>query len=167
MEKKLPSDFGKIVELMSIWAVQWERHVLQHGISLNEKQKQDAICVGVIKPENVRLLIVPNIPMPHYDLLYSTFIETKIFDVNSLGLSLGHGILLKFDAFPREYWLTHELVHVTQFEKFGGIFPAYEKYLAQCLTEGYAKSEMEREAHEKALECLSARNFNLDLIPKI
>lgn len=164
MDKKLPAEFGKIVELMTVWATQWEKHILEHGSPLNQTQTEDARFVGVEKPEDVRVLIVPSIPMPHYKLLFSTFIETKIFDAESAGLSLGHGILLKLDAFPRDFWLAHELVHVSQFEKTGGIFPAYEKYLAQCLTDGYRESEMEREADEKAKECLAARGANLDFV---
>lgn len=118
--------------------------------------------VGVVSPEKVKVLMVPNVPMPHYPLLQSTLIQPNLFDADANGLTLGYGIFLKCVSFPQQYWLTHELVHVAQYERLGGLMPCLRQYLHECLTDGYLESGMEQEAHLTALECLAQKGITFD-----
>ena len=154
MEQKIADNFDLIVQLMNNWSEQWQQHILRHGVGLSAEQILQARCVGVRHPEKVRILNVPNVPMPHYKLLHETFVSSNLFGLNAHGLSLMYGIFLKNDCFPQEYWLTHELVHVAQFERLGGLAGGMRQYLKECLTDGYESSALEREAHQTAVECL-------------
>jgi hypothetical protein len=42
--------------------------------------------------------------------------------------------------------IVHELAHVAQYERLGGILPFLRKYLFECLTVGYAAAPLELEA---------------------
>ena len=42
--------------------------------------------------------------------------------------------------------IAHELVHVAQYERLGGIEPFLRQYLRECLTVGYDESALENEA---------------------
>jgi hypothetical protein len=42
--------------------------------------------------------------------------------------------------------VVHELVHVAQYERSGGILPFLRRYLFECLTVGYSASPLELEA---------------------
>lgn len=162
MNQKIAANFDLIVQLMCNWSEQWQQHILRHGVELDAEQISRARCVGVARPEDVRVLYVPNVPMPHYKLLHETFVSSNLFGLNAHGLNLMYGIFLKNDCFPREYWLTHELVHVAQFERLGGLGEGMRQYLKECLTDGYERSALELEAHQTAVECL--KNSDLSFL---
>jgi hypothetical protein len=67
---------------------------------------------------------------------------------------VGRGVFIKAKCFVMRYWVTHELVHVAQFERFDGMEPTFRQYLSEILTEGYKDSALEKEAHEVALNWL-------------
>lgn len=161
MEKYSREKFDRIVQTMVLWAEQWQTFILQHGDTLDAEQTVYARSVGVAAPEKVRVLKVPNVPLPHYKILRQTFAENDMLAPDANGLTLGFGVFTRQDAFPLEYWLTHELVHVAQCERAGGLQIAMQQYLDECLTIGYAESPMEKQAHSTALECLKQHNPNL------
>lgn len=152
----LPDNFEMIVGVMSNWSRAWESHIFQHGSPLDETQAGDALCVGVKSPEKVRILLVPNIPMPHVPVLFSSLVESKLFTPDANGLTLGYGILIRQKPIGMRYWITHELAHVAQYERLGGIEPGMRQYLHECFSVGYKQAFMEREAHEAALKCLES-----------
>jgi hypothetical protein len=43
--------------------------------------------------------------------------------------------------------LLHELTHVAQVERLGGLRPFLSEYLFQCMVHGYAGSAFEQEAY--------------------
>ena len=62
------------------------------------------------------------------------------------GMALGRGIYL----LPgNRASLRHELVHVMQYQRAGGIGRFMHRYLVECMTAGYLESELETEAREK------------------
>jgi hypothetical protein len=154
--------FDQLVQLMTLWSDQWQAHILEHGKPLNGEEVEDARTVGITSPGKVRVLDVPNIPMPHYPLLRSMLIKPDIFDVDANGLTLEYGIFLKNPSFPRNYWLTHEMVHVAQYERMGGLLPCLRQYLRECLTDGYLESALEKEAHQTAIECLTEKGITFE-----
>lgn len=166
----LPDNFELIVGVMANWSQAWESHVFQHGLPLDDTQTHDASCVGVKFPEKVRILVVPNIPMPHIPVLFSSLVESKLFTPNANGLTLGYGILIRQIPIGMRYWITHELAHVAQYERLGGIELGMRQYLHECFSVGYKQASMEQEAHEAALKCLEsdevARKELFFLFPK-
>lgn len=147
---------------MVSWSEQWQAHILKHGAPLDNDQIQDAVCVGVAAPEKVRVLEVPNIPMPHQRILYSTLIKSNIFSFDACGLTLEYGIFIKIGGLPPGYWLTHELAHVAQYERLGGLAGCLPQYLEECLTHGYEINSFEQEAHNTALKCLAKKGIIFD-----
>ena len=76
----------------------------------------------------------------------------KYFDSTKLvGLTLGYAILIHPKEVEGKWLLSHEFVHVTQYERMG-----LEKFLGHYLLGlkrfGYARAPLEVEAYEKQLE---------------
>jgi hypothetical protein len=61
------------------------------------------------------------------------------------GMALGKGIYL---LAGRSRVLRHELVHVAQYQRLGGIEPFMRRYLTECLVHGYRDAPLEIEARE-------------------
>jgi hypothetical protein len=167
MNELTVAKFDLIVQLMVNWSEQWETHILKHGVPLDSEAMQDATCIGIAEPERVRVLEVPNVPMPPQQILYSTLVKSGVFSLDVNGLTLEYGIFLKTGALPLQYWLTHELVHVAQYERMGGLLPCLRQYLRECLTIGYEASSLEQEAHQTAIKCLSQRGINFNFGDKV
>lgn len=163
MSELTAAKFDLIVQLMINWSEQWQTHILKHGILLDDNEIELAKCVGVGAPEKVRVLTVPNVPMPHQHVLHSALVDSKIFSLEACGLTLEYGIFLKNGALPLNYWLAHELVHVGQYERTGGLAICLRQYLRECLTVGYESSSLEQEAHQTALKCLAARGITFNV----
>ena len=162
MDELTAAKFDLIVQLMVNWSGQWQQHILKHGAPLDDKGIQDAKCVLIAAPEKVRVLEVPNVPMPPQRLLYSTLVKSGVFSLDACGLTLEYGIFLKTGALPLQYWLTHELVHVAQYERMGGLALCQRQYLQECLRVGYEQSALEQEAHQTALKCLATRGVTFN-----
>lgn len=143
-----------MVTLLGNWYKDWDDHILRHGSPLDETQTQDALCVGVKSPERVRILRVPNIPMPDYPLLYSKLVEPRVITPDANGLTVGYGIFIRSDASIARYWVAHELAHVAQIER-GGSHAVLRQYMSELLTLGYDGSSLEKEAHSTAIGCLA------------
>ena len=62
------------------------------------------------------------------------------------GLTLNYGIFIRSDCWADRLLIVHELAHVAQYERLGGILPFLRKYLFECLTVGYAAAALELEA---------------------
>lgn len=163
LELLMNPKFDQLIKLMALWSGQWQAHILEHGKELDDEAMRDARRVGVTNPEKVRVLDVPSIPMPHYQQVRSMLFDSGMFDAEANGLTLEYGIFLKNPSFPRQYWLTHELVHVAQYERFGGLLPCLRQYLYECLTDGYLHSGLEQEAHRTALAHLAEKGIIFDL----
>jgi hypothetical protein len=132
-------------------AVQWveaqERRILRFGFPLTPEQIRDAIAAGVAKPDRVRLLPVPLIPGPSDPLLEELGRKFRLTMTDkTAGLTMGHGIYLKTSELPDRLRVTHELVHVAQYERLGGISPFLRAYMIQIIRFGYFKAPLELEA---------------------
>ena len=53
---------------------------------------------------------------------------------------------MRSDCWRVRALIAHELVHVMQYERFGGILPFLRQYLSECLTIGYPEALLEQEA---------------------
>jgi len=62
-------------------------------------------------------------------------------------MTLRYGIFIRSDCWARRLLVTHELVHVTQYERLGSFEAFLRPYLTECITPpGYPNGPMEREA---------------------
>jgi len=72
------------------------------------------------------------------------------FFAGTAGITLHYGILIREDCWGDRRLVVHELAHVAQYERLGGIGPFLRAYLRECLLEGYPNGALEREAIEVA-----------------
>ncbi len=139
-----------LLDLACDWAEGQQEHVLQNGTALSEQEMTDAGLAGVSCPEKVRLLEVDQIPWPDNPTLESIGRETGFITDDSEGLALGYGIFLRSGSGRARRLVAHELVHVAQCERLGGLEQFLRQYLSECANFGYPNAPMEEEAVETA-----------------
>lgn len=132
-----------LVVIGTWWVERQERRILRDGFSLTDEEKIWAARVGVVDVDKVRLLLVNRVPM-----LGSPFIY-RLFD--PIGLTAGYGIYIDRRSQNDPSLLVHELVHVAQYERMGGIRNFLTQYVEECVRFGYWDSDMEHEARIAAL----------------
>jgi hypothetical protein len=138
--------FEKLLPLACAWAAEEEKTILARGKPLSEPQIQDAHLIGVAAPGNVRLLAVDQIPVPQNPVLKQAAKLTGLISPHTAGLTLRFGIWIRKDCWGDRALVAHELVHVLQYERMGGIEPFLRQYLWECLTDGYPGGALEQEA---------------------
>jgi hypothetical protein len=140
--------FNQLLPLAYEWAEQQQDNILQNGIPLSESQKNDAKLVPVSFPENVRLLKVEGIPWPDNPTLLSMGQQMGLISDYTEGLTLGHGIFISSKRWQERRLVVHELAHVGQCERLGGVRQFLEQYVEECLDLGYEDASLEIEARE-------------------
>lgn len=133
------------VPLAAVWVAQEERTILASGRELNEAEKAMALEMGVKNPERVRVKAISAIPLPGTFFLRMGWIAG--FGRRGVaGLALSYGIYVRADYAQSRGLLAHELVHVGQYERLGGIRGFLRAYLWECARDGYLNSALEQEA---------------------
>jgi hypothetical protein len=147
MNPLLVQQLELLLPLACAWAESQERAILRSGVPLAEGQLADARRVGVLQPERVRLLQVAEIPTPDDPALAAAARTVGLLSPFSVGLTLGYGIFIRAEQWGRRVLVVHELAHVMQYERCGGIEAFLRQYLHECVTAGYSGSMLEREAN--------------------
>lgn len=132
------------------WVRKQEAAILREGRPLSEWEWRWAQDVGVRRPEEVRILPVPRIPTPGFGL--RSFLN-RLFGLlteGPTGMAVNYGIYLEASQATNPSLLVHELVHVAQFERLGGVEAFLKEYLTQCVRDGYWDSDLEQEARQAA-----------------
>ena len=117
------------------------------GTSLGPPGVALAKRVGVVRPEQIRVVAVDELPQPTHPLLRQAASQVRLLD--GTGLTLGHTLFLcRRDS--RIELLAHECRHVAQYEMAGSIAAFLAVYLEQVVTVGYenAPFEIDARAHE-------------------
>jgi len=135
-----------LLPLACRWAAEQELMILQSGVALTEAQVDDARQVGVSQPDQVRLLIVDEIPIPDHPQLTAAAEETGLISPFTIGLTLRYGIFIHADHWGQRPLVVHELAHTMQYERLGSIQAFLRQYLHECITIGYPEAPMEQEA---------------------
>ena len=148
----LLAGFETLFPLAVAWAAEEERRVLREGVPLAARETLDAQSLGVLQPDRVRVLRVPQIPRPEEENLRAACDAIDFLGPATRGLTLGYGIFVRIDWWRDRELIAHELVHTAQYERLGGIEPFLRRYLTECLTVGYEQSPLEREAVTRAGE---------------
>lgn len=152
----LSDPFEALLPMAAGWARRQEEIILRDGAPLSRQQVADARAAGVNSPEQVRVLLVDEIPAPPDELLQAASEEMRLFPHAPSGLTLHYGIFIRRDCRNNRHLLAHELVHTSQYERRGGITTFLRDYLHECATFGYYNAPLEREAEETAAQICAA-----------
>jgi hypothetical protein len=153
--QSLATQFELLLPLASAWAAEQQERILRDGVPLSIRELADALRVGVKDPERVRLLQVEIIPSPDHPLLQAVSGSVNFVPSAPRGLAVQYGVFVRADYWRDRALILHELVHIAQYERLGGITPFLRQYLLECATVGYRKSSMECEAVSMAARVLS------------
>jgi len=135
-----------ILPIAAQWATDQERRVLCEGVGLSRIEMDDARAIGVRNPERVRLLRVDSVPVPAHPMLRAAAASMNFLTAAPRGLALNYGIFVRADCWRHRALIAHELVHILQYQRLGGILPFLQTYISQCATVGYPNAPLELEA---------------------
>jgi hypothetical protein len=145
--------FERLLPAACEWARAQEEFVLTRGSPLDQKHLTDAARVGVRDTERVRLLVVDRMPLPAPEELGQIARKTQIITESCRAVAIGHGIIIRADAWGDRELVLHQLVHVMQCEQAGGLLPFVRQYLFdRCETEEFTVGAFEQEARRIAHE---------------
>jgi hypothetical protein len=128
------------------WVEKQEKLILEQGTALTEDQLADARRAGVLHPEKIRVIRVEVLPEPEHDEIMFVAKRIGFFSAKSVSLTMGYGVCLGRSSWDDRLVLVHEFVHVSQYEKLGGIRPFLSVYLRECIDPGYPFGRLEQEA---------------------
>jgi hypothetical protein len=146
LERQLKFELPELISAATEWAKAQEVLALSVGRSLDPGEISEAASVGVAFPERVRLCVVRMMPKPDHDLLVDAMAQTNFLGEGTLGLTLGHAILVLSGHEHQTWLLRHEMRHVAQYEQVGSIGGFLQMYLEQVLSVGYHDAPLEIDA---------------------
>ena len=157
-------EFDRLAPLATEWAKSQEQYILRHGVSLTADQTADARQAGVKDPARVRVLVVNRIPLPEDRELAEAARHAQIITDASRGVAIGHGIIIRADSWQDRELLLHQLVHVAQCERSGGLEKFVSEYLLdrRSSSQNFSLGSLEDEARALARElCGDAQSARL------
>jgi hypothetical protein len=145
--------FEQLVALAYQWAKAQEEFVLAHGIPLSPQQLADARRAGVRDCDRIRVLVVDRIPLPETGDLAEAAQRTPIVTPDTRCVGVGHAIMIRAEAWGDRELLVHNLVHIAQCERSGGLEQWVQEYLfdrqnSAAFTAGILEEEARRMARE-------------------
>jgi hypothetical protein len=149
--------FERLAPLACQWAETQEELILKHGSPLSPGQIADALRCGVRDPSRVRVLVVDRIPLPEDGELADAARRAQIITNASRGVAIGHGIIIRADCWQNRELLLHQLVHVAQCERSGGLKFFVGEYLRDRRSSpDFSVGSLEDEARGLAREICTA-----------
>jgi hypothetical protein len=149
--------FDRLSPLACQWAKAQEKYILKHGVPLTASQIADAQRVGVKDFSRVRVLVVDRIPLPEDEELAEAAQRAQIITTACRGVAIGHGIIIRADSWQSRELLLHQLVHVAQCERSGGLDSFVGEYLCDRRTSrDFSVGSLEDEARGLAREICTA-----------
>lgn len=140
------------------WAWRMERRILRHGRCLTDQETVNATRMGVHHPERLRILSVPQVPMPGTAWMQRIAARCGFDGSHTAGMALRYGIFIREDCGADPQLIAHECVHTAQYEKAGSLARFLRAYLSQCLIDGYWNAALEQEARARA-SAVSGQQF--------
>jgi hypothetical protein len=155
--------FDRLAPLACQWAKTQEAFILQQGVPLTAAQTADARRAGVQDPTRVRVLVVDRIPLPETKELAEAAKKAQIITDASRGVAIGHGIIIRADSWKNRELFLHQLVHVAQCERSGGLDSFVTEYLLDRRgSRDFSLGSLEDEARSFAREiCAGHQPANL------
>jgi hypothetical protein len=149
--------FENLLPFAYQWAKEQEEFVLAHGTPLSAQHLADARLAGVRDCELIRVLIVDRIPLPESGELAEAARRTRIITDDTRCVGFGHAILIRAEACGDRELLLHNLVHVAQCERSGGLEQWIRQYLVDRQTSpSFTIGSLEEEARRIAREICAA-----------
>jgi hypothetical protein len=113
----------------------------------------DAERAGVREIARVRVLVVDRIPLPENAELANAARAAQIITESSQAVAIGHAIVMRADSWRNRELLLHQLVHVAQCERSGGLESFVTEYLLDRRTSrDFSLGSFEDEARSRARE---------------
>ena len=149
--------FEQLFPLALQWARNIEIFVLQHGSPLPWRQVADARQVGVQDVSRVRILAVDRMPLPEDPELAEVSRRTQIITDWCRAIAIGHAVVIRADAWGDRELFVHQLVHVAQCERSGGLEQWVRQYLVDRTNcPNFTIGALEKEARRIAREICTA-----------
>ena len=150
-------NFERLVPRALEWAKTQEDFILEHGVPLAPGQIADALRCGVHDSSKVRVLVVDRIQLPEDEELAEAARRGQIITEASRGVAIGHAIIIRADCWQNRELLLHQLVHVAQCERSGGLEAFVGEYLCDRRTcSDFSLGSFEDEARRLAREICAA-----------
>jgi hypothetical protein len=145
--------FQSLLPLAYQWAKAQEEFVLASGAPLTSRQIEDARRAGIQDCSRVRVLVVDRIPLPDDPELANAARRTGIVTHDTRCIGFGHAVIVRADSWGDRELLLHNLVHIAQCERSGGLEKWVQLYLGNrtnCanFTIGSLEDEARRTARE-------------------
>ncbi len=149
--------FEELLPLAYQWASAQEQLVLARGAPLTPQHAADARRAGVQDGSRVRVLVVERLPLPDDPRLANFARKNIIITAATRGAGIGHGIIIRADCWGERELLVHQLVHVAQCERNGGLEPFVRLYLGERFNSAsFTIGPLEEEARRIAREICAA-----------
>jgi hypothetical protein len=144
---EFPARFPNVIA----WVYNLETQARESGRSLTPFESNLAQNVGVAHPGEVRILLVPTIPLPAHPRVKQLARQVGLLNADAGGLTAVYGVIVCLDCANNLRLLAHEFVHVAQYERLGreGFL---EEYIRQIAEHGYLNAPLELEAEAKAIK---------------
>ena len=138
-------DLPSVLPRAIAWANAQSKDILQRGQPLTAAGLKLARAVGVLRPEQIRVLTVAAIPAPEDSELRRIAREENLIGPGTGGLTLGYGVFV-VNGQGTARLLSHEFRHVHQYEQAGSIELFLPIYLKQVVEFGYDQAPYEIDA---------------------
>ena len=127
--------------------------MLKHGSRLTDRHMADAHLAGVQNPGHVRMLVVDRISLPNDSQLAEISKRFGIVTDDTRCMGFGYALIVRVDAWNDRELILHNLVHIAQCERAGGLEHWCHEYLGDrnsCpkFTIGSLEEEARRFARE-------------------
>jgi hypothetical protein len=145
--------FEQLLPVAYQWTKAQEELVLARGAPLTPRQTADAQLAGVQDCSRVRVLVVDRIPLPDHKELAEAARRTGIITHDTKCIGFGHAVIVRADSWGDRELFLHNLVHIAQCERCGGLEHWVQQYLSDrhtCAT--FTVGSLEEEARELARE---------------
>ena len=143
--------FENLLPIAYEWAKNQEEFVLANGRPLGTTQAWDAQLAGVQDPGRIRVLVVNRIPLPEDPRLAEAARRTRIITDDTRCMGVGHALIIRGDAWNDRELILHNLVHIAQCERSGGLENWVREYLGDRTNcANFTLGELEEEARRIA-----------------
>jgi hypothetical protein len=149
--------FEHLLPLAYQWAKVQEEFVLARGVPLGPRHIADAGQAGVGEISRIRVLVVDRIPLPEDEELALGARRMGIITEDTRCIGFGYALIIRADAWNDRELILHNLVHIGQCERAGGLEQWVRHYLtdrASC--PNFTIGPLEEEARGLAREICSA-----------
>jgi len=149
--------FQNLLPLACEWAKAQEDFVLAHGAPLGIRETADARRAGIQDCDRVRVLVVDRIPLPDHPQLAEAARRTGILTLDTRCIGFGHAVIIRADSWSDRELLLHNLVHIAQCERSGGLQQWVKLYLGDRTNcADFTIGSLEAEARGLAREICTA-----------